>query len=620
MAAIVVGDARRASQFARKYPPLVTLLLALLIALVVLPSALNLPQANPSQTLEYAPIPPSDEKPPPNNSNLSSLGLANSSGVADDSVGGEGPGSADSGLLNQKTERTKRCVGNPPRETEDPESPPCVATFNGDNGGSTYQGVTKDEITVLLYADGSGDGASNTNGYTNSSQAGDNTNPIGPLYQDTEAKPKDTDNLVVRNARILSRYFNDRFQTYNRHVHVWVFWSKKGSGVEGRRADAEDVTSGRVMPVPFAYLDQASFEGNNGVFLDAMSRRGVLNFGSYVLGNQSNRFYVRFAPKVWGYFPDNEHKADQFVSYICKNMVPFKVTDSGNVGTLGNGNPRKYGLMYTSDPRFPNLRQFTDLVREGLKACGANMSSNEYTYPVAGVTINAGQNPDYAAENVARMRADGVTTIVWTGGVETYTSKAAGQTGYLPEWIIAGDSVIDGFFSTTSQDANAFNHAWVVSNATREDRFQDTPAYQAYREVDPQYPASDVDFPAMYKDFFQMFKAIQVAGPKLGPSTIDRGLHAVPKVPSGTPYYPACYYDLNDYTCIKDATLMYWDTGGRPPSSQQASGCWRMLENGRRFPAYQWPERNDFTNKSRSADQPCNGYSSSILIGAGLPQ
>ena len=623
MATIVVGEGRRSSQFARKYPPLLTLVLAVLIALVILPSALNLPQANPSQTLEYAPIPPADDKPPPpNSSNLSSLGLASSSGVAGDTTGGGGPGPGDDPRLQQRTAATKHCIQNPDgtaRETEDLQSPPCVSTYNGDNGGATYQGVTKSDITILLYADGSGDGASNTNGYPSNSQAGDATNPIGPLYQDTEAPASGTDNVVLRNARIMSRYFNDRFQTYNRHVHVWVYWSKKGTGVEGRRADAEDVTSGRVMPVPFAYLDQATFEGNNAVFTDAMSRRGVMNFGSYALGNQPNAFYNKFKPKVWGYFPDTEHKADEFVSYLCKNVVPFPVTDSGNFGQTGNGRPRKYGLMYTSDPRFPNLRQFTDLVRAGLKACGADLSPNEYTYPVAGLTIYAGQNPDYAVQNVAKMRADGVSTIIWTGGVETYTSKAAASTSYLPEWIIAGDSAIDGFFSTSNQDQTAFNHAWIVSNTERVDRTQDTPAYQAYRQVDPAYPAVDVDFPPMYLDFFQLFKAIQIAGPKLGPSSVDKGFHAIPPRASGTPYTPACYYDPGDFTCMKDATLEFWDSGGRPPTSQESTGCWRMVRGGQRFVAYQWPEGNDMSNKSAGTDHPCNGYDGGILVGAGAP-
>src|SRR5207302_1644062 len=76
-------------------------------------------------------------------------------GAAGEGVGvaGPGPGGA---LGVGKNPTTKRCVGKPPRQAEDPMSPPCVAYFNGDNGGATYQGVTRDEITVAILWNGGG--------------------------------------------------------------------------------------------------------------------------------------------------------------------------------------------------------------------------------------------------------------------------------------------------------------------------------------------------------------------------------------------------------------------------------------------------------------------------------
>src|SRR5947209_7287984 len=167
-----IEERRKGSSWARKYPPLLAMALAVLIAVAVLPSALNLPQANPTETLEYAPVPPSDNDPPPPPAagNLASLGLASSpglvSGPSDKGVGtggtGKGPGPAPAVAQDLpppppaaalppaiKTPSTKGCVGKPPRQTEDPLAPPCVASFSGDNFGATYQGVSKDEISVL---------------------------------------------------------------------------------------------------------------------------------------------------------------------------------------------------------------------------------------------------------------------------------------------------------------------------------------------------------------------------------------------------------------------------------------------------------------------------------------
>src|SRR5687767_1100554 len=44
--------------------------------------------------------------------------------------------------------RVYRCVGDPPRQIEDPQSPPCVPFWSGDNGGATYKGVTRDEVRI----------------------------------------------------------------------------------------------------------------------------------------------------------------------------------------------------------------------------------------------------------------------------------------------------------------------------------------------------------------------------------------------------------------------------------------------------------------------------------------
>src|SRR5687767_4595120 len=45
--------------------------------------------------------------------------------------------------------RVRQCVGDPPRQIEDPQSPPCVPYWSGDNGGATWHGVTRDEIRVV---------------------------------------------------------------------------------------------------------------------------------------------------------------------------------------------------------------------------------------------------------------------------------------------------------------------------------------------------------------------------------------------------------------------------------------------------------------------------------------
>src|SRR5579884_2613954 len=141
MAAATMGPARA---WHRRYPPLAAAVGALALAVFALPSALNLPQANPGQTLEYAPVPGQSSQ--SSSGNFAGLGLG-SGGAASGAGGLAQPGPAGTGTQPS----SKHCVGNPPRQTEDPLSPPCVAFFQGDNGGRTYTGVTATEVRVLYY-------------------------------------------------------------------------------------------------------------------------------------------------------------------------------------------------------------------------------------------------------------------------------------------------------------------------------------------------------------------------------------------------------------------------------------------------------------------------------------
>lgn len=71
----------------RNYPPLVLACLVMLVLLAAMPSALNLPQTSPTETLEYAPVPPEDENQVnPPTGNFASLGLAGTN-----SLGHEAP-------------------------------------------------------------------------------------------------------------------------------------------------------------------------------------------------------------------------------------------------------------------------------------------------------------------------------------------------------------------------------------------------------------------------------------------------------------------------------------------------------------------------------------------------
>jgi hypothetical protein len=609
--------------WARQFSPLLALVVGMLMAVVILPSALNLPQPNTQTILEYAPVPPDQSNNEPPGSNLAALGLGSSGTVADTTpAGGGGAGGLEGGGALGGPDLTGfgakpsqfRCVGNPPRQTEDPLSPPCVAFFKGDNGGSTYPGVSAKELRVLVYLDQEsfGDGENDPyNMYVDLAAPPDSTPrtsgaPNGPNYA-----PSGTEVRHVRALRALQRYFNSRYQSYGRTVHFILYFTSlydnqahSTLSPETRRADAVKTYNDVHPAVVITY----AWRGLEEPYLDQMASKGVINFGSY--NGRDAAFFQKYPKLIWGYGPSVEQQARQFTTYICQKVVHNPVSVSGN--PTDDKKPRKLGLLYTTNPSVPGLTHFGTLVKSLLgQQCGAQVLTRTFTCEgFAAPQQDCPSADSDAAQNMAYFLQNKVTTIIWAQGFEAEHTRQAANLGYFPEWIVAGDGTLDGYGGDQYQDAREWNHAWVVSSAVQVGTDTQGYCWQAVTEGNPNIASSDAsvacgEYP-FYEDLRQVFTGIQVTGPRFNPDNLDQGFHAIPSVPSSDPRVPACYYEKNDYTCVKDAEVSWWDSSQTPPG-QQTKGCWRMVENGKRYLAGQWPGGNVDAQRNRNTD-PCNGF------------
>jgi hypothetical protein len=171
--------------------------------------------------------------------------------------------------------------------------------------------------------------------------------------------------------------------------------------------------------------------------------------------------------------------------------------------------------------------------------------------------------------------------------------------------VIAGENdQNDATGQNAYQEQSVWAHAWVVTNVTYFSTQGEEPCFQAYRSADPNENATTISWWAcglFYSSLRQLFTAIQVAGPRLGPDAIDRGFHAIPRVASTNPRIPACFYDPGDYTCVKDAVAEWWNS---------TSSCWMMTDGGRRYLRDEWPA-GDVLSQQGPRDF-CNRYSAAI--------
>jgi hypothetical protein len=587
----------RRRDLARRHPALLVLVGVLALVMFALPSALNLPQANPGEVAEYAPVPGSSSVAP--SGNLAGLGLGESAGPG----GGAGLPPQPAAGAGRQPPAAKDCVGNPPRQTEDLLSPPCVPYFAADNGGSTYQGVTRSTITVVDYV-----GCYLGNAFQPTSE-GNETEPCNET-DDADRPISSSDFLYTRALKAYMAYFNFRYQTYNRHVHLLIHYGSPGSSAQAEAGNgcddpclAGDAQTDFNAFHPFAVIADAPITDVTAYELQ-MVKRQVMDFGGETAHEQS--YYQQFAPLMWSYAPSIEQRERLMSSFLCQKIVGRDATFAPEASL--NGKTRVFGMVYQdpNNPAYgPQWSEMVAAVKSQVASCGGSIKA-EHTAEYNGTFGGNPSDPSYQ-EDLVDFQHQGVTTIIWLGLPDGWWSKAADQLGYMPEWIADGFYGMDDFITGRYSDQTAWKGAIVISQQPLVTRLHDEPCYQALSEFDPSYSLVDLQYTCyMYAGLRQLFTGIQVAGPRLSPSTVERGMYAIPAVASIDPQVPACFYPTGDYTCVKDAVALYWDPNGQT-SDYPGQGCYRDPFGGRRFLPSEWPS-GDPTRQEDPAHDPCNGF------------
>ena len=535
----------------RRYPALAFLGAAAALA-ILLPSALNVPQSGPTTLAEFAPVPGAGD----GRSDISDLGSAQSGGLGfGTGRGGASRKAPEASAPKQSRPTLKRCVGSPPRQTEDPLSPPCVAFFDGDNFGATTKGVTRGEVTVVLFT---------------------NNGPAGQ-FVDCALAPNAQDTAIDVGCKAYMRYFNERYQTYGRKVHMWQFYTS-GTTTNQATTAAIDMDSKKN---PFAEVG----DGRN--FTDGLNRenarRKVL---TTVLPGVLRKSQQDFAPFLITFKPDYDDQSSIVASYICLKLAgrPARYAGPGTNQT----DPRRFAF-YAADKGFQDR-----LDAQLQNQCDLKVTISE------DLTVST-------AVPATQMRAAGATTaIVFGSGNLTLATANANQAGWFPEWLIAGSNFTystDSSIAARNFEPTQWSRAFGVSFDYRRKGVVEQPWYQAYREACPSCPEPDREASAVYDSLAMLFYGIQAAGPRLSPESLDKGMHAIPPNGSSTPYKPAAYFSPGNFSYIKDGMEIWWDASAQAPG-ETVLGCYRLTNGGQRFRLGEWLSGD---HNLKQPDSPCQG-------------
>ncbi len=471
-------------------------------------------------------------------------------------VPGAAPGAP--GSTTAATGDTSKCAkGGKVQQDVTLSSPPCTPRFTGDNGGATYQGVTKSTIKIIRYRPKS--------------------NPQVDAILRTQGlafSPEEENEAMATYAK----FFEKHYEFYNRKVE-WIF--EQGTcnisppdlpcfRNEAKRLNAKHK--------PFGIFWTTST--TQAEFFDEWSRLGVVNIGGWHFNAQFNQ---ALRPFHWDVFMDGTRTATNIADYWCKKMQGKNATLAGDPALRTK--KRKLGILTQAFPvTQKNALDLYAMVTGG--KCGTRADAAEPVYTPSDIA----QGQQTANVAVQKLKAEGVTTLVIISDPinPTFTTAAATRQQWFPEHLLAGSGVIDfdplGRLYDQSQWRNAFGPGHLADPAPPEK----TDAFRAAADVGVRdNGAGNLIF--AYMNLFATM--IQRSGPDLKPLNVERGMHTLP--PQGgwertkNPLAILLKYGPGDYTSIEDSRQTFWDPNARSKIDGKP-GAYVTLEGGRRFEIGKW--------------------------------
>ncbi len=432
-------------------------------------------------------------------------------------------------------------------------APPCVPAHTGDNGGATSIGVTAEEIKVVVYEP-----------------------PPGNDIQAALSGLLDPPEVQQRTREAFIEMFNDVYETYGRTVVPEVL---VGSGPsDDESAAVADAIKVAEEIQPFAVLGGPALTD---AFADTLSDRGIICFGCGLSVPDSK--FQENAPYMWGYLPTPEQFLRTFGDFTVRRLLGRTAEFAGP--ELAD-RERVFGTInFEQDP--PVFTKVGDEARARGRLRGYEAAVSE-TY-----LLDIPKLPERAAAIVAKMKAAGVTTIIFLGDPITpsYLTQAATREDYFPEWVIAGTVLTDTTTLGRTYDPLQWVHAFGLSNLPGRRPIEQQEQWRLHEWYFGEEPEARLTSGVVYPSVAQMMLGIHMAGPNLTPETFQGGMFSYPPT-GGGPTTPQISYgnqglfEQPDYLAIDDVVEIWWDGDAMGPDEQgksEAPGMWRYGNGGERI-------------------------------------
>jgi len=442
-------------------------------------------------------------------------------------------------------------------------SPPCVQPFTGKNGGATAQGITGNEIKVVIWV---GDPSKDPvlAGQIIAAGASLDTNTIKATWQG------------------YIDIYNKMLELYGRKISV-EFFDGTGSGADTAAAKSDAIAI--AAKKPFAVLGGPA--QSTSVFSDELAHRGVVCVGTCALA-VPQRITTNNAGYIFTDGPSPEQAAMLTAEFIGKQAGPGKAQYAGDDATKSKN--RVYGVVHYDTPDGQYHSQFNTL-KDGLKKYKITPKADQSFF------LDPAKSQENARTIITKMKSAGVTTVIYTGDPLTpaaLTREATAQ-DYHPEWIVGPTVLADTTFFGRTFDQEQWAHAFGVALVAGRVPQSDNPNYTLYTWFHGSPPPNNT-YNVIVPTVSVLARGLTMAGPKLTPKTFQDGLFRYP--PSGgDPINPKQSWGKHglwpsvDYWGSDDAGILWWDPNatGEDEVGKVGQGVYQYGNSAKRYTLGHFP-------------------------------
>lgn len=530
-------------------PGVVYAAIALAMMVIVGVIALSAAQPPPPTIAEFAPqaVENITDAPQEQTSKFGSAGNG-AGGAEGEATPTPGPGAGNKAEVID-VPRVRHCIGDPPRQTEDPQSPPCVPYFAGDNGGATSKGVTANEV-IISY-------------------------PVS-----IEKIP---------DIQLLASFFNSRYEFYGRKIRLASYTPRGGAfgkaDAAAMNADAQGVAEEQQA---FGSITYPGRDGAEKIFYDELARRKVLSVDVKPSSRNGTHFASK-APYQWAVQADFGSMMRTYGKFLCSSLSGRSARYAG--ADLAS-TKRTFGLVIGSAA--DGSTADSSILKNELSRCGESF--------VAERTLNSDSSDLREGQSVMLdFKLEPVTSVVClcsAGQLDQKLMRGATAQGYQPEWLVQAYQSQDFEAAGTTWPKDQSNHAFGLTFRNKLLPLEDMPWYSAVKSIDPTWQPDrqqgyNTAMVERYWELLVMAAGIQMAGPKLTPATFAAGLQKArfpnPAAGAAPLFQAGVSFSGSDFTFFDDAAMIWWSQSDRNYTANVSEGAYCYVDRGRRYQASNWP-------------------------------